>query len=147
MRYAIGDVQGCWRSLRALLDVIDHRPGRDRVWLCGDLVNRGPQSVEVLRWAMGQGDGVVTVLGNHDLLARAAGLRGPKPRDTLDDVLTAPDRAPLIEWLRARPMVHREDGELLVHAGLLPAWSAADAEALAREVETALRGPRWTDLL
>ena len=149
MRYAIGDVQGCWRSLRALLDVIDHRPGSDRIWLCGDLVNRGPRSLEVLRWAMGQGDGVVTVLGNHDLhlLARAAGLRRARPRDTLDDVLMAPDRAPVIEWLRARPMVHREGGELLVHAGLLPAWSAADAEALAREVEATLRGPRRTDLL
>ncbi|HUS64960.1 MAG TPA: symmetrical bis(5'-nucleosyl)-tetraphosphatase [Kofleriaceae bacterium] len=149
MLYAIGDVQGCWRSLRALLDAIDHRPGLDRVWLCGDLVNRGPDSLEVLRWAMGQGDGVVSVLGNHDLhlLARAAGVRRARPRDTLDDVLTAPDRAALIEWLRARPMVHREAGDLLVHAGLLPAWSADDAERLAREVEATLRGPRWTELL
>jgi bis(5'-nucleosyl)-tetraphosphatase (symmetrical) len=147
--YAIGDVQGCWRSLSALLSAINYRPGLDRIWLCGDLVNRGPQSLEVLRWAMGQGDGVVSVLGNHDLhlLARAAGVRRARPRDTLDDVLSAPDRGALIEWLRARPLLHREGDDLLVHAGLLPAWSAADAEAQARDVEATLRGPRWTDLL
>lgn len=149
MLYAIGDVQGCWLSLQALLAEIDFRPGRDRLWLCGDLVNRGPGSLEVLRWAMGQGDGVVAVLGNHDLhlLARAAGVRRARKNDTLDAVLEAPDRAALIEWLRRRPMLHREGDLVLVHAGLLPPWTIDRAEELAREVERELRGSRWTDLL
>lgn len=147
--YVVGDVQGCFDSLMALLDRVDFDPARDRVWIAGDLVNRGPKNLEVLRWARDHDPCLTAVLGNHDLhlLARAAGVRGKKKRDTIDDVLAAPDRDELISWLRARPLVHREDRWLMVHAGLHPSWTAAEAAALAAEVETALRGDRWTDLL
>jgi len=134
--YAIGDVQGCWDNLRALLDQI--RPAaEDRLWLTGDLVNRGPRSLEVLRWARDQGDRVTTVLGNHDLhlLSCARGVRKPRKHDTFQDVLDAPDRDELVGWLAQRPLVHREKSCLMVHAGLLPPWSAADAEAIARDIE------------
>jgi len=136
-------------SLSALLARIGDDPRRDRLWLTGDLVNRGPRSLEVLRWARDQGDRLVTVLGNHDLhlLARAAGLAAARRRDTLDDVLTAPDRDELIEWLRRRPLIHREGKLVLVHAGLLPDWSLAEAEELARELEEGLRGRHWMALL
>ncbi len=143
--WAIGDVQGCMRSLERLLERIDFDAARDRLWLVGDLVNRGPRSADVLRWARAQGDAVTAVLGNHDLhlLARAAGAAGAKKRDTLDDVLGAADRDALIEWLRARPLVHVEAGWLMVHAGLHPRWSAPRARALAAELEAGLRGEAW----
>ncbi|KAB2889294.1 MAG: diadenosine tetraphosphatase, partial [Kofleriaceae bacterium] len=98
-RYAIGDIQGCMASLERLLAAIEYRPERDRLWLVGDLVNRGPRSADVLRWARAQGDAVVAVLGNHDLhlLARAAGTVEAKRRDSLDDVLGAPDRDELVD--------------------------------------------------
>lgn len=147
--YAIGDVHGCFLTLRRLLQRISYDPGRDRLWLVGDLVNRGPRSLEVLRWAVEQGERLTVVLGNHDLhlLARAAGLARARRRDTLEEVLAAPDRDDLLAWLRGRPLLHREDGFLLVHAGLLPAWTVADAERLAREVEAALRANRAGRLL
>jgi len=147
--YVVGDVQGCMTSFERLLALIGYQPGRDRLWLVGDLVNRGPRSLDVLRWVRAAGDAVVTVLGNHDvhLLARAAGVAGPKKRDTLDDVLAAPDRDALLEWLAGLPLVHRERGFLLVHAGLLPPWDEDAAAAAAREVEAALRGPERTRLL
>jgi bis(5'-nucleosyl)-tetraphosphatase (symmetrical) len=147
--FAIGDIQGCMESLRALLARIDHEPGRDRLWLTGDLVNRGPRSLDVLRWARAQGDGLVTVLGNHDLhlLARAAGVATKRQRDTLEDVLGAPDRDELIEWLRWRPLLCREGRLVMVHGGLLPDWTIDQAEELARELEEELRGPRWVALL
>lgn len=136
--YAIGDVQGCWDNLCALLERIAPGPG-DRLWLTGDLVNRGPRSLEVLRWARDQGDRLVAVLGNHDLhlVSCARGVRRPRKADTFHDVLDAPDGDELVDWLARRPLVHREEDWLMVHAGLLPAWSAGDAEALAREVEAA----------
>lgn len=148
-RYAIGDVQGCMTSLERLLAAIAFDRARDRLWLVGDLVNRGPRSLDVLRWAKGLGDAATVVLGNHDvhLLARAAGLAGPKKRDTLDDVLAAPDLTDLVDWLRARPVVHVEDGWILVHAGLHPRWSAARARELAGEVEAGLRSSRWSEWL
>ncbi len=135
--YAIGDVQGCWDNLRALVERIAPAAG-DRIWLTGDLVNRGPRSLEVLRWARDQGDRLVAVLGNHDLhlISCARGVRKPRKGDTFRDVLEAPDRDELIDWLSRRPLVHREGDWLMVHAGLLPDWSAADAERIAREVET-----------
>jgi bis(5'-nucleosyl)-tetraphosphatase (symmetrical) len=147
--YAIGDIQGCMESLRALLARIDYDPARDRLWLTGDLVNRGPRSLAVLRWARDQGDAVVAVLGNHDLhlLARASGVAARRPRDTLEDVLAAPDRDELVDWLRARPLLCRRERLVLVHGGLLPAWTVEEAEGLAREVEEELRGPRWIALL
>ena len=139
--YAVGDVQGCFESLQRLLERLAFRPGDDRLWLVGDLVNRGPDSLGVLRWAR-EHDGCVTaVLGNHDLhlLGAAAGTRSLRRRDTLAPVLEAPDRDELLAWLRARPLVHREDGRLLVHAGLAPAWTADDALAVAARCEAALQ--------
>jgi len=139
--YAIGDVQGCFETLERLLRRIDFRPGEDRLWLAGDLVNRGPASLEVLRWARDHDEHLVAVLGNHDLhlLAVAAGLAEPRRSDTLDACLAAPDREALLGWLRRRPLLHREGRHVLVHAGLLPAWSIETAQAHAREVAHALR--------
>jgi bis(5'-nucleosyl)-tetraphosphatase (symmetrical) len=147
--YAIGDIQGCKDSLDRLLDRLRFDPAEDRLWLVGDLVNRGPKSLEVLRWAAGLGDRVVAVLGNHDLhlLARAADVSPAKRRDTLDAVLAAHDRDALIDWLRRRPLVHVEDGWIVVHAGLHPRWSVDDARALAGELEAALRSDEWKTVL
>lgn len=147
--YAIGDVHGCFETLRRLLRRVAFDPRRDRLWMVGDLVNRGPRSLEVLRWAAGLGDRIVAVLGNHDLhlLARAAGVAEPKKRDTLDAVLEAPDRDELLAWLSARPLVHREGDALLVHAGLFPSWGPKQAERLAREVEERLQGESSPKLL
>ncbi|HTR55587.1 MAG TPA: symmetrical bis(5'-nucleosyl)-tetraphosphatase [Kofleriaceae bacterium] len=148
-RYAIGDIQGCKASLERLLALIGFSPGRDELWLVGDLVNRGPRSLDVLRWARDLGDSVTTVLGNHDLhlLARVAGAAKEKARDTLDDVLRAPDRDGLIDWLRARPLLVHDDRFALVHAGLHPRWTVAEARALAAECEAQLRGPTWRAFL
>lgn len=139
--YAIGDVQGCAATLDRLLARLPLRRG-DRLWFVGDLVNRGPGSADVLRTVRGLGARAVVVLGNHDLhlVARAAGLTGAKRRDTLDDVLAAPDRDALCAWLRTRPLLHREGDHVLVHAGLLPAWTTAAAQRLAAAATTALRG-------
>ena len=147
--YAIGDVQGCYDQLRRLLDKIDFDAARDRLWFVGDLVNRGPQSVETLRFVRGLGAGAITVLGNHDLhlLALAYGLAKPRADDTLDDVLDAPDRDPLLDWLRCQPLVHVDHDMVMVHAGLLPQWSVAKARALAGEVEAALRGEHYRQFL
>jgi len=140
--YAIGDIQGCFLTLQRLLQEIAFDPKRDRLWLVGDLVNRGPASLEVLRWAKGLGDNIIAVLGNHDLhlLAYAAGVANHKRRDSLDPVLQAPDRDELLEWLRHRPLFHREGDFALMHGGLDPSWDLASAAALAREAEASLRG-------
>lgn len=149
--YAVGDIQGCARPFDALLDQIRFDPARDRLWLVGDLVNRGPDSLGVLRRVIALGDAVTTVLGNHDLhlLAAAAGIRRPNPRDTLAPVLAAPDRDALLDWLRRLPLLHHDEaaGRVLVHAGIPPAWSVADAKRAAREVESELAGPDWRDAL
>jgi bis(5'-nucleosyl)-tetraphosphatase (symmetrical) len=147
--YAIGDVHGCFETLQRLLRRIGYDPGRDRLWFVGDLINRGPGSLAMLRWAAERGERIVAVLGNHDLhlLARAAGVSEAKRRDNLADVLEAPDRDDLLAWLRGRPLIHREGEILLVHAGLFPDWTPAEAERLAREVEERLRGEKGTKLL
>ena len=147
--YAIGDVQGCFDGLQALLGAIGFDPEKDRVWFVGDLVNRGPKSLETLRFVRDLGDRSVCVLGNHDLhlLARALGFAREREDDTLAEVLTAPDRDELLDWLRSRPLAHLDAGYLLVHAGLLPQWDPEEARALAREVETELRGPRYREFL
>ena len=139
--YAIGDVQGCYDPLRRLLDRIAFDPARDTLWFVGDLVNRGPRSLEVLRFVKDLGDRAVTVLGNHDLhlLVVAEGIKKSRRGDTLDGILDAPDRDELLTWLRHRKMMHAERGYAMVHAGLLPQWSIVRALGLAREVEAALR--------
>lgn len=148
--YAIGDVQGCFDALRALLNRLQFDPRQDRLWFTGDLVNRGPQSLEVLRFVAGLGDRAITVLGNHDLhlLALAHNRAAPKPRDTLRAVLDAPDRDALLDWLRHRPLLYVEATSrlALVHAGLVPQWSVDEARALASEVESMLRSARHTEL-
>ncbi len=143
--YVVGDVHGCYRTLRGLLADCGFDRDRDRLWLVGDLVNRGPHSLEVLRWAREtearMGERMVAVLGNHDLhlVAFHAGLRGRHRRDTFDDVVDAPDASELVTWLRLRPLIRREGDLVLVHAGLLPSWTAVEAETRAREVEDRLR--------
>ena len=131
--YAIGDVQGCMRELDALLAQCAFDAARDRLWFVGDLVNRGPASLEVLRFVRDLGERAITVLGNHDLhlLCLAHSAARPRPDDTLEAVLAAPDRDELLGWLRTRQMLHSEDGHVLVHAGLLPQWDLPKAVALA----------------
>ena len=147
--WAVGDVQGCYEQLRRLLDSVSFDPAHDTLWLVGDLVNRGPQSLETLRYARSLGERAVTVLGNHDLnlLALSEGLRKPHRGDTIDDILKAPDRDELLHWLRTRRMMHAGAGYAMVHAGLLPQWTIARALELAAEVETALAGPDYRELL
>jgi bis(5'-nucleosyl)-tetraphosphatase (symmetrical) len=147
--YAVGDVQGCFDGLRSLLDKLRFDPVCDRLWLTGDLVNRGPRSADVLRLVMSLPD-TVSVLGNHDLhlLAAAAGKAPLKQQDTLDNILDAPDRDVLLDWLRQRPLLHH-DGRLdytLIHAGLAPSWDLKLAMSLAREAETVIRASATNDL-
>ncbi len=140
--YAIGDLQGCYDELQRLLDKIAFDPDQDRLWLVGDLVNRGPKSLETLRWVKNLGSAAVTVLGNHDLhlLAAAHGVRQLRPKDSLNPILTAPDRDELIAWLRTRPLLHLEPPFCLVHAGIYPAWDLAQAQNLAHFAEQILAG-------
>jgi len=151
--YAIGDVQGCYHSLRSLLSKTEFDPSRDRLWLVGDLINRGAGSLEVLRllveYHSQYPSSVTAVLGNHDLhaLAAAAGMIAPRAGDTLQPILQAPDCGELLTWLRHCPLVHAEDGYLMVHAGLLPQWSAGMAVCLAAEVEQVLRGGDYREFL
>lgn len=141
--YLIGDIQGCDGPLKRLLDVLAFSPSRDQLVLLGDLVNRGPDSAAVLRCITAMGASARCVLGNHDLhlLAVAHGVREPGRRDTLTGLLQAPDRDALLAWLREQPLALWERGCLMVHAGVLPDWTAAQTLALAREVQTVLRGP------
>lgn len=147
--YAIGDVQGCYVELRALLKEIRFDERCDRLWFVGDLVNRGPGSLRTLRFVKRLQDRAVTVLGNHDLhlIALACGLGRMRDDDTLNDVLEAPDCGELIDWMRTLPLLHVADHHVMVHAGLLPQWSIAKAQVLAREVEEELRGPRYREFL
>ena len=146
---AIGDVHGCFESLQTLLDHIDFDPRRDRLWFVGDLVNRGPASLAVLRFVKGLGEGARVVLGNHDLhlLARAAGVVDARRLDTLDEVLGARDSAELLAWLCSRPLFYREGPWAMVHAGLFPAWTLDEAEELAAEVGEELAGGERDHLL
>jgi bis(5'-nucleosyl)-tetraphosphatase (symmetrical) len=141
--YAIGDVQGCDDELGELLAHLKFSADRDQLWLVGDLVNRGPQSLQVLRRVRALGEAAHVVLGNHDLHLLAVSLGKAKLRDgdTLDAVLAAPDRNPLLEWLASRPLLHEDSAANLcmVHAGLVPQWDLAQARACAREVERALQ--------
>jgi bis(5'-nucleosyl)-tetraphosphatase (symmetrical) len=147
--YAIGDLQGCYEPLERLLKSLSFDASRDRLWFVGDLVNRGPDSLACLRFVRGLGDGAITVLGNHDLhlLCVGEGVEKPRRRDTLDEVLAAPDRSELLAWIRHRPLFHAADGYALVHAGLVPEWTVERAGELAREVEAVLRGPDYRAFL
>jgi bis(5'-nucleosyl)-tetraphosphatase (symmetrical) len=138
--YAIGDIQGCHAEFCQLLDLIGFSPRSDRLWLVGDLVNRGPDSLAVLREVRALGDASVTVLGNHDfhLLTIAAGHRKPHHDDTIDSILAAKDRDELLAWLAARPLVVAEGELAMVHAGFLPSWTIATALMLSREVQAML---------
>ena len=141
--YAVGDVQGCLEPLKCLLDRVQFDPSQDKLWLVGDLVNRGPQSLETLRFLYSMRDSVVTVLGNHDLhlLAIANHAARIKKKDTLREILSAPDCADLLFWLRQQPLMHHdaERNISMVHAGIPPQWSIQDALARAEEMHTVLR--------
>jgi bis(5'-nucleosyl)-tetraphosphatase (symmetrical) len=149
--YAIGDIQGCARSFEALLRRINFRRDRDHLWLVGDLVNRGPRSLRVMRRVLDLGKSATTVLGNHDLhlLATAAGARNATSADTFDDVLEADDADEILKWLRKQPLIvcDRRRKRVLVHAGIPPAWKVRDAVTHAREVETLLAGRNWAKAL
>lgn len=138
--YALGDIQGCYDPLRRLLDIVDFDPARDEVWFVGDIVNRGPQSLEVLRFLRALGKAARIVLGNHDLhlIMLAEGYGKTSDEDTLAAVLAACDSAELMAWLRGMPLLHVEGRYAMVHAGLLPSWSVAQALAFSNEVSAAL---------
>jgi bis(5'-nucleosyl)-tetraphosphatase (symmetrical) len=147
--YAIGDVQGCFDELESLLGKIRFNRKLDRLWFVGDLVNRGPKSLEVLRFVRDLEERAVTVLGNHDLhlITQYEGFERKRKDDTFDDVLEARDAKELVAWLRTRPMMHVEGEYAMVHAGLLPRWSIAKSAELAREVEAALSAKAYRDFL
>lgn len=147
--YAIGDIHGCYREFCDLLDEIDFDPDDDRIWHTGDLVNGGPNSVDVVRWFYDHPDSAQTVLGNHDLhlLAVAYGNRSMRAKDNFQDVLEAPDADELLDWLRNRSLLVEIGDRLLVHAGLLPDWSVDDARQAARQVEELLSSTRPDQLL
>jgi len=149
--YAIGDIQGCFDELRRLLDRLHFDPARDKLWFVGDLVNRGPLSVDVLRFIKMLGNRAVAVLGNHDLHLLALGAGNPRhaSKSNLHGVLEAPDRDELLEWLRHRPVMHYDTKKrfALVHAGLPPQWDLEQALSCARELERTLRGPNYRDYL
>lgn len=147
--YAIGDVQGCYDELQQLLELIQFDPAKDTLWLAGDIVNRGPKSLQVMRFVKSLGNRAITVLGNHDLhlLALSQGNRSHYKHGTLDEILDAPDCAELIYWLRHQPVMyhHKNSGYSLLHAGLPPQWDIPSALQYARELEVTLQGPQFHD--
>ena len=148
--YAIGDIQGCFQSLQNLLGHIHFDPAQDRLWFVGDLVNRGPRSLETLRFIRELGDSAVSVLGNHDLYLLMVAEGGAKRRgkdDTLGPILSAPDCAELLAWLRQLPLCHVEGEFCMVHAGLLPQWTVAQAKQLSDEVSAALQGGEFPEFM
>lgn len=140
--WAIGDIQGCYKELRKLCKKINYKPGQDRLWLVGDLVNRGPKSLDVLRYLSDLGDSAVVVLGNHDLhlLAIRAGATSPKNGDTLEALLQAKDADSQLDWLQAQPLIKaHEDGQhVMLHAGLSPQWTVEEALQYGAEVQQVL---------
>ncbi|MCF7533345.1 symmetrical bis(5'-nucleosyl)-tetraphosphatase [Pseudomonas petrae] len=141
--YAVGDLQGCLEPMKCLLERVAFEPGKDKLWLVGDLVNRGPQSLETLRYLYAMRDSIVCVLGNHDLHLLAAGrnIERLKKGDTLREILEAPDAVVLLDWLRQQKLMHydAERDIVLVHAGIPPQWTLKKALRCAEEVEQALR--------
>ncbi len=149
--YAIGDLQGCLEPLLELLDKLNFNSSKDSLWFTGDLINRGPDSLKTLRYIMSLGDKAISVLGNHDLhfLAVAAGHNRRDSRDTFDSLLAAPDLNDLVAWLRSRPLIHYDQSRnmALIHAGLPPQWSIADAITYAHEIEDLLLNSNYQQLL
>jgi bis(5'-nucleosyl)-tetraphosphatase (symmetrical) len=147
--YVIGDIQGCFHSFQRLLQKIQFDPKQDRLWLVGDIINRGSGSLEMLRWVYDHQDALVMVLGNHDLhtIAVAEGFVPLHKSDTLQPLLAAPDALQLLTWLRHQPLIYQWQGMLMVHAGLLPQWDVDEAVALAAEVEATLRSNQYRDFL
>ena len=149
MDYVVGDVQGCDGALGRLVEEIDFSPSRDRLFVLGDLVNRGPSSLAVLRRLRGYGNAAVCLLGNHDLhlLAVAEGVQNVNRGDTFEEVLASPERDAHLDWLRQQPLALMHDGWLMVHAGVVPQWDTAQTLALAAEVQTLIAGPDLRELL
>jgi bis(5'-nucleosyl)-tetraphosphatase (symmetrical) len=147
--WAIGDVHGCWLTLQRLLESIRWQADRDSLWFVGDLVNRGPSSLEVLRWAYKYRQRIVVVLGNHDLhlLARTVGAAKARAEDTLDEILDAPDRFELLAWLKSRPLVHHFGPYVMVHAGLAPDWNIELTSGLAEAVASRIAGPDSDEMI
>ncbi len=149
--YAIGDLQGCLTPLQKLLDKVHFNPDKDVLWFVGDLVNRGPESLETLRFVKSLGSSAISVLGNHDLhlLAVMHGIRKASGKDTIQEILKAPDRDELEDWLRGLPLLHHDAslGFTMVHAGIHPHWDLPYAKAMATEVETVLRSDDYVDFL
>lgn len=149
--YAIGDVQGCFHSLEQLLTKLNFNPNQDKLWFCGDIVNRGPQSLETLRFIKNLNAGAILVLGNHDLtlLALSVGAIKAREADTFESILTAPDKIELLEWLQHQPLLHHDPSlkYVLVHAGIYPYWSLEKAKQLAKEVEIYLQSQNATQFL
>lgn len=140
--YVVGDIQGCLQPLKCLLEYVRFNPEKDILWSAGDIVNRGPESLESLRFLYHLRQSLVVVLGNHDLhlLAIAAGVRQQSQSDTFDEILNAPDRDALLHWLAQQPLIHHEHKHTLVHAGIPPQWTLTQAIGYAHEIERALRG-------
>ena len=147
--YVVGDLQGCLQPLKCLLREVDFNPDKDVLWSVGDIVNRGPKCLKTLRFLYKMRKSLVLVLGNHDLhlLALAAGVRAPNRSDTLDEILQAPDREELLNWLLHQPLIHHEHGHTMVHAGIPPQWTVKKAIKRAREVEQVLRSPDCVEFL
>lgn len=147
--YAIGDIQGCYHAFQALLARIGFNQDKDQLWLVGDLINRGSGTLEVLRWCYAHQNSLRIVLGNHDLhaLVVAEGIVSAHKGDTLDTLMAAEDRDVLLSWLRHQPLIYQEADYLMVHAGLLPQWTAEQALIYAAEVESALRGKDYLHFL
>jgi bis(5'-nucleosyl)-tetraphosphatase (symmetrical) len=149
--YVIGDIQGCFDSFVCLLKNAPFIPGQDTLWVAGDMINRGPKSLKTLRLIKSMGDKSIAVLGNHDLhlLAAAYGIMKPRRRDTFTEILDAPDRDELIEWLRQQPLVHYDPAlqSLMVHAGIPPQWELQEALSYAEEVHVALTSSKIKQFL
>jgi len=147
--WAIGDVHGCYRTLRKLLKKIGFAKSDDRLWFTGDLVNRGPRSLEVLEWAADHDWRIESVLGNHDLhlLALAFGVTEERPRDTLRPILKSSRQVPLLDWLRRRPLAVGNPARLMVHAGVLPSWTVEETLSIAARLEARLQSPDAPQLL
>lgn len=146
--YVVGDIQGCYKQLRTLLKQVQFNPEKDNLWCVGDLVNRGPNSLETLRFLKSLGKAATCILGNHDLHLLELVAGGVSyHRDTLEEVLGAPDREELTDWLRHRPILHHDEdlGWCMVHAGLHPKWTLQEAKRRACEVEGQLRSRQWEE--